>query len=137
AGAGICMGQSYTIHPSGATSYIFSGGSAIVSPSVTTTYSVTGMASGCSSAKSATMLLTVNPLPTLVISGNNSVCAGSSITQQVSGSALTFTWSDGTKGNLVNLTPSATTIYSVSGTDANTCKNSVSETITVNPLPIL
>lgn len=133
----ICLGQTFTLNPSGAATYTFSGGTSVVSPSVSTIYSVAGTASGCTSANSATVLLTVNPLPTLAITGNDNVCAGSSITQFVNGSAYTYTWSDGSQGNVVSLTPTATTVYSVAGTDANNCKNSTSKTITVNALPDL
>jgi hypothetical protein len=136
-GSSICLGQTFTLNPSGATTYTFSGGTSIVSPSVSTTYSVSGTASGCTSANSATVLLTVYPLPTLAITGYNNICIGSSITQFVNGSALTYTWSDGSLGNVVSLTPTATTVYSVAGTDANNCKNSTSKTITVNALPNL
>jgi hypothetical protein len=133
----ICLGETFTLNPSGASTYTFSGGTSIVNPSVSTTYSVSGTASGCTSANSATVLLTVHPLPTLAITGYNSICAGLSITQFVNGSAQTYTWSDGSQGNVVSLTPTATTIYSVVGTDANNCKSSTSKTITVNPLPNL
>lgn len=133
----MCFGETFTIQPSGASTYTFSGGTPIVSPSVSTVYSVTGSDSGCTSANSATMLLTVNPLPTLVITGNNDICSGSSITQFVNGTALTYTWSDGTQGNVASLTPSITTVYSVVGTDMNNCTNSASKTITVHALPVL
>lgn len=60
--ATICAGDSYTINPSGATSYTYSGGgSAVVSPTSNTTYVVTGSNGSCSSTKNVTV--TVNPKP--------------------------------------------------------------------------
>jgi sugar lactone lactonase YvrE len=44
----ICAGQSFTINPSGATTYSLSSGTSIVTPSVTSNYTVTGTSSlGC------------------------------------------------------------------------------------------
>ena len=133
----ICAGETFTINPAGASTFTISGGTSIVSPSVSTIYSISGTAAGCVSANSATILLTVNPLPTLAITGNNSICLGSTVTQFVNGSALTYTWSNGFIGNMISLSPSVTTIYTVIGTDANNCKNSSSKTIIVNSLPSL
>lgn len=66
----ICSGSSFTINPSGATSYTYSGGgSAVVSPTTNTTYVVTGSNGSCSSSKNVTV--TVNPLPNSSINIQN------------------------------------------------------------------
>jgi hypothetical protein len=50
----ICTGQSFTISPSGASTYTYSSGSSVVSPTLTTTYSVTGTNTlGCNSTSPA------------------------------------------------------------------------------------
>ncbi len=55
----ICTGNSFTISPSGATTYSFSGGSAVLTPTSTTNYTVTGMdANGCIGSASGSV--TVN-----------------------------------------------------------------------------
>jgi hypothetical protein len=58
----IISGDSFTITPSGtALTYTFSGGSSIVSPTVTTTYTVTGTSSnGCVNSIGAVSTVTVN-----------------------------------------------------------------------------
>lgn len=50
----ICLGNTFSILPSGASSYTYSSGSSLVSPTLTTTYSVTGTStSGCNSTSPA------------------------------------------------------------------------------------
>ncbi len=134
----ICIGKSFTLNPSGATSYVMSGGSSVVSPTVTTNYSVTGSsAQGCASTNTAVAIVTVNSLPVLSISGSSVVCNGASVTQTVSG-ASTYTWSTGALTANVSLTPTATTIYSVVGTNTTTgCSNSTSKLITYATSPVI
>lgn len=52
-GATICSGNSFTLQPSGAQTYSYSSGSAVVSPTTGTTYTVTGSnAQGCTAQAS-------------------------------------------------------------------------------------
>jgi hypothetical protein len=132
----ICSGQLFTLSANGANTYTFSGGSPIVSPTLTTSYSVTGTNSlDCAASNTVVINLAVLPLPTITIVGNNAICKGSSITQLVNGTAITYTWSSGTTGHVVYLTPTVSTNYVVTGTDVNGCKNSTNKLIVVNPLP--
>lgn len=61
------------------------------------------------------------------------VCAGTNITLSGSG-ATTYTWSGGVSDGIPFI-PTATTTYTVIGTDVNGCTNSAVKNITVNPLP--
>lgn len=71
----ICLGDVFTISPSGADSYTISGGSATVSPAANTVYSVTGISTaGCPATNTVTSSLTVAPLPTLSAS-NGTICS--------------------------------------------------------------
>jgi propanediol utilization protein len=57
----ICAGENFTIYPNGANTYSIQGGNALVSPSISTTYTVIGTSSaGCESLAFATSSLTVN-----------------------------------------------------------------------------
>lgn len=91
----ICAGSSIILHSSGFSSYTwtpgnFTGDSIVVTPSVTTCYTVTGTNSlGCTS--SAVKCVTVNTSPVLSISGNTSICAGTGATLTASG-ASTYSW---------------------------------------------
>jgi len=127
----ICAGQSFTINPSGAASFSYTGGSAVVTPTTTTSYTVTGFDTpGCEGTAVSTVSVTA--LPTLTVNSGQ-ICAGESFTITPSGAA-TFTISD---GNNSVVSPTITTDYTVTGTSAEGCENSTVNTVTVNPLPII
>lgn len=57
----ICLGQSFTMTPSGATTYTFSNGGSVVTPTATANYTVIGVGSnGCVSPIPAVSSVTVN-----------------------------------------------------------------------------
>ena len=138
----ICVGGSTTITASGAATYSWmpgnlTGSSVTVSPTATTTYTVTGTNSqGCSNNSSATV--TVNGLPVVSASSNpSSICIGNSTSISATG-ASTYAWMPGNlSGSPVSVSPTSTTTYTVTGSDANGCTNTASTTITVNTLPTL
>lgn len=100
------------------------------SPSV---FSVTASdANNCS--KTLTVNVNVLALPTVSASANrNNICRNESITLNAGG-ALTYTWSNGATGNSTqtSFTSTGTFIYTVTGTDANTCSNTATLSIKVN-----
>ncbi|HOL75022.1 MAG TPA: T9SS type A sorting domain-containing protein, partial [Bacteroidales bacterium] len=123
----ICNGQSAILSASGADSYEWSNNlgtnaTITVSPATTTTYSVTGTSGGQSA--SANITITVNQTPSLtIIATPNEVCLGNPAILNVSG-ANSYIWSNGLGTNsTVNVTPSTSTIYSVTGT-TNNCSSS-------------
>ncbi|MDF2447703.1 MAG: hypothetical protein K0R26_207 [Bacteroidota bacterium] len=130
----VCAGSSSTLSANGATTYtwnpgMITGASITVNPTVTTTYTVDGSnGSGC--IQSQTITITVNALPSLSISASPStICANNSSTLSAAG-ALSYTWNPGTAtGNSLTVTPSVSTVYSVTGNDG-TC--ATTETITVS-----
>ncbi len=135
----ICAGSSLSQTVTGATTYTWNTGAntttVLLSPPTNTVYTVTGSdAVGCTG--SATVAVTVNPLPILSITGNTSVCVGSSLTQTVTG-ATTYTWNTGANTNTLLLSPTGNTVSSVNGTNANGCIGSYSRAISVNALPVL
>lgn len=138
----VCSGNAVTLNVTGvnATNYLWfpgllTGTSVTVTPSATTTYTVNGYASnGCS--HSSTVAVTVNPSPALTTGGNLSICEGSSSTLSVSG-ANTYSWMPGAlSGNSNTVQPAATTTYTITGTGANGCMDSVNVTLTVNANPV-
>jgi gliding motility-associated-like protein len=57
----LCSGNSFTMIPTGAATYTFSSGSAVVSPTTTSSYSVTGTSAlGCVSSNTAVSAVTVS-----------------------------------------------------------------------------
>ncbi len=131
----ICNGDPVTLTGSGATSYTWDNGvtdGVPFNPSATTTYTVTGTTGGCSNTDQITV--TVNPLPTVTANATTiTICNGDPVTLTGSG-ATSYTWDNGVTDG-VPFNPSATTTYTVTGTDGNSCQNTAQITVTVNPLP--
>jgi hypothetical protein len=133
----ICIGATSTQSVSGANTYTWSTSATTstiaVSPTVATTYTVIGEdVFGCTNTGSVSIM--VNALPTLTISGANTICNGTSVTQTVTG-ASTYTWSTGANSSTVVLTPTANATYTVDGTDVNGCSNNAVVSVSVNALP--
>ncbi len=129
----ICAGSSFTMLPSGASSYTFQGGSAVKNPTATTSYTVVGTnTAGCIS-NIATANVTVNALPTITASSSNSgsVCAGQSVSLTASGAA-TYSWNTGATTTVIAVSPSVTTNYTVNGVGTNGCTNIATITQLVN-----
>lgn len=131
----ICEGQSTTITATGGNSYSWSNGSTqnsiIVTQSGNYTVTVTN-ADGCSASTSTTV--TVNPLPTVTISGNTTVCQGSSTTLTASG-ADSYIWSTGE--NTASVSINSFGVYTVTGTSAEGCVNTTNVTVLVSQLPVI
>jgi uncharacterized delta-60 repeat protein len=132
----LCEGNPVTLTGGGASSYIWSGG---VSngigfiPAATTTYTVTGT-DGNNCSNTTTKTINVNHLPTVTANASvTNLCEGSPVTLTGVG-ASSYTWSGGVT-NGVGFVPTATTTYTVTGTDGNNCSNIATKTIHVNPLP--
>lgn len=145
----ICIGESVELIGSGTVIYFdwydanntlfYSGPELTVSPTVTTTYNVVGTdAGGCISNTSATV--NVNPLPVITIAPvDPEICFNDNVSLTASG-ATSYAWdANGLAGTgaTINVSPSNTTLYSVTGTDANGCSNVNSTTVIVNPLPTI
>jgi hypothetical protein len=127
-----CAGTAFTLTPTGAATYTYTGpGTAIVSPTTTTTYSVTGFSSfGCSSASPAVTTITVIPLPVVSVP-DATICTGSSYLINPSGAS-----SYNLFGVFNPVTPTATSVYSVTGTSSVGCVSQISTyTVTLLPLP--
>jgi len=149
ANTSICPGGSATLTATGGVSYVWSPGASLsctacattsASPSVTTTYLVTGTAAnGCFDTSHVTV--SINSSPVLSITGNNSICAGSSSVLTASG-ANSFSWSPATGLSCTacaspTANPSTTTTYTITGTSGVGCSSTTTYTVTVNPKPIV
>lgn len=121
----ICTGQSFTLAPSGASTYSYSGGSAIVTPSATSVYSVSGTSAfGCPSAAQTQATVVVAPLQLSVNSG--SVCRGNSFVFTPTGAA-NYTYSSGS----ATVYPKRTSTYTITGSNGQGCSTSVTSTVVV------
>ncbi len=145
----VCAGATATLTAAGAVTYTWSpaaglsavnGATVSATPTTSTVYTVTGTdGSGCIS--SATVQVTVAGTPVLTVSPNATVCPAGSASLTVSG-ALSYTWSpaatlSSANGAAVTATPAATTVYTVSGTDALGCTGTNSVQVAVGSTPVL
>ena len=140
----ICIGQSTTIN----TSVNLSGGtyqwsptnantsSISVTPVSTTNYQVIYSLNGCATVSTAEIY--VNPI-SIPVTANQTICNGQ-IAQLIATAPLpggTFIWSNGVSNDSIQVSPSATTNYSVAY-NLNGCVSPlVNSTVTVNPVPTL
>jgi hypothetical protein len=134
----VCAGTPVTLSANGAATYTWNNGitnGVAFTPTATMTYTVTGTnANGCVSVDS--VVVTVNPQPVVDAGADITVCAGTPVTLSASGGASAYTWDNGIT-NGVAFTPTATTTYTVTGTDVNGCVNTDQVTVTVHPLPVV
>jgi hypothetical protein len=135
----ICTGGNATLTATGASTYLWmpgsiAGSSTTVTPSSTTTYTVTGTAAnGCTNTQ--TLTINVGAQPTVTVTSNTTICAGSSATLTASGTT-TYNWMPGNlSGSSVTVSPASTTTYTVTGTNAPGCSNTGTVIVTVNPVP--
>jgi len=143
----ICIGASTTLNGSGGATYSWApalnlNNSAIATPTanptVTTTYTVTVTSTnGCTATSS--MVLTVNPPPNASAGFNSAICIGGSTTLNATG-GVSYLWAPTTGLSNPSISnpvasPTATTTYTVTVTDANGCTASSSKVVTVNNTP--
>ena len=131
----ICDGQSFTITPTGASSFVITGGTFVVTPTVNSTYSVSGTSSaGCASTIDAIATITVNSIPSLTVN-SGAICVNDVFTITPSG-ANTYSI-NGTLANSFTVNPTITSSYSVSGTSTAGCTSTIDavSSVTVNNLP--
>ena len=136
----ICEGTSANLGALGGTQYTWnpgniSGQNIVVSPSVTTTYTVTvSTNAGCSADDN--VLITVNPMPTANAGDDLGICKGESITINSVAGAANILWTPGNFNTAsITVTPLITTTYTLMVSDAIGCSGSDTITVVVNPLP--
>jgi PKD repeat protein len=135
----ICNGQTATLSITGATTYTWNTGSnstsIAVSPSVNTTYTVSGSAvNGCISSK--TISLVSNPNPTVNSTSSSTViCSGQNATLTANG-ATNYTWNPGAlTGTAITVSPITNQTYSITGSNLNGCSGFSTKTISVTTTP--
>ncbi len=124
----ICSGAIDTLIASGADTYVWSNSatndSIYVSPTINTTYTVTGtdVSSGCTNSTTKTIYINVVSIQAT----SYSVCIGNTDTLTAIG-ASTYTWSSNAGGattNSVSVSPTVNTTYTVTGQSNSGCVTS-------------
>ena len=106
-----------------------------VAPQATATYTLTQVNDAyCAGTFSGAATVTVNALPTPVITGLDEICDGATATLSA-GSYAGYVWSTGetTSGIAV----ATTGLYACTVTDGNGCKNATTHLFTVNETPVI
>jgi len=143
----ICIGGTAVLTATGAVQYQWNTGqntaSISVSPSITTTYVITGYnISGFTDTDSVTVF--VNPLPIVTATSTPATICPGATSQLQAGGAYTYVWSSNIPDislngqyNLPNplVSPLASTVYTVKGTDTNSCVNTANTPVNISPLP--
>ncbi|MFN9883433.1 MAG: fibronectin type III domain-containing protein [Bacteroidota bacterium] len=135
----LCAGQSSLLTASGAVSYTWApeaglntstGANVIASPTTSTTYTVLGSdANGCVNTATVSVLISGGPS----ISVNDAtICSGNNAVLTVTPSNLNYNWSNGESTSSINVSPSSTSIFTVTVTDLNGCSVSAVGTVTVD-----
>lgn len=126
----ICVNSNATLTASGANSYLWSDNSTsssiVISPLNNVTYTVTGNSNGCNNT--STVSVNVNQLPNVTASSSNSLICDGEASVLSAGGANNYVWNTSATTSSISVSPKVTTLYSVTGTDANGCSN----TATVN-----
>jgi hypothetical protein len=146
----ICASRPATLQGAGAATFTWvaagppsfsaTGSSPIVSPSVATMYTVTASDGTC--VNTATVLLSVDPNPTINIAVSSSViCRGDQVTLNASG-AIGYSWTtsgitSNTNAASITETPNASTLYDVTGINNFNCTSTKQQVVVVNPTPTL
>jgi hypothetical protein len=145
ANVAICMGSSTVLNATGATTYSWSPATGLscttcasptANPTTNRTYTVTGTSGGC--VNTATVTVSVNPLPTISAGSNVTICNGSSTGLSATG-GTSYTWTPATALSCTacanpTANPTSTITYTVTGTNANGCVNTATVMVSVNPL---
>ncbi|HLG34502.1 MAG TPA: PKD domain-containing protein [Bacteroidia bacterium] len=149
----ICSGDSVVLTAGGANTYTWSpanelniatGAMVVSHASAQITYTVTGTTNGCSSTAQVTV--TVNPLPAVTFSPDNSSGCSPLLVQftdnsvTTSGSAYLWNFGDNSTSTLQNpshlFLSDGTFLVSLTVSSPAGCINSFSSTVTVNPNPV-
>ena len=126
----ICSGKSFTIAPSGASTYTFSSGSAVVTPTANSNYTVTGIsAAGCNAIAAVSSVSVAVPSVTIntIMSNTTTLCSGSTAVLWLSGSfgaISSYSWSTGATTNTTSATPTTTTVYTLTIAGTEGCPTS-------------
>lgn len=148
--ATLCSGQSVTITPTGGVvgSYTLTNTGSniepfVVTPSVTTTYTITGTSSnGCISTASSSDLITtitVNQTPTITVTSQQDVlcfggATGSVTLTSAAGGTITYTLTNSTTTNVTGLFAGLTAgNYTVIASDINGCLSSLQNFMIIEP----
>lgn len=140
----VCSGQpagQLILTATGASTYSWNTGALTQtitdSPNSSGIYVVTGTSSLSGCSKTASVFIAVNQSPNLLLFTNTPVICKGATANIVANGASSYTWSNGQQTSMISVSPSVSTVYTVTGAAANGCTAAASPSISVNPLPVI
>jgi hypothetical protein len=146
----ICASRTATLQAGGAQTYTWStagppiftvtGANPIVSPSVSTMYTVAASDGTC--ANTTTVFLATNPNPTITIAPTNStICQGDNVSLTASG-AIGYSWTtvgivSNTNAATISEFPISSTLYQVIGQNSFNCTSTQQQVVVVKTTPTI
>jgi hypothetical protein len=133
-----CPGNTVGLSVSGASTYTWNTGAntsnIVVSPTTTTVYTVLGQASSgtCPLTTASFTQAASDPTVSIGFSGGP-ICNGQTHSLYAFGNANSYLWSTGSGSIVINVTPSVTTTYSLTGTNPGGCYGTAAIEVTVVP----
>lgn len=131
----LCAGASATLTVSGANTYTWlsvgTGSSIIVTPQVSTNYTVNGTSACSAGTGSAIITVSVAANPTISITGASVICRGQTASLSALG-ASSYTWSTGQTTSGMTVSPTTNTTYTVTGANSQGCTDQAALTVSVN-----
>ena len=133
---GVCLGTTVTLTATGGTSYVWStletNPSISVSPTTTSTYTVSTTENGCTD--SDTVIVTISSNLDIDIGSDTTICIGDSI-QLTASAGVNFAWSTGATSQSIYVVPNVQNSYSVIADDGGSCSGKDTILIDINQLP--
>jgi len=145
----VCASRPGTLNAAGASNFTWTSGpptwsatgaQVVVSPSVSTLYTVTASDGTC--VNTTTIFLATNPNPTItIVPSSTAICFGQTATLTASG-AIGYNWTNTTIVTNPTLStivesPTISTLYSVVGENSFSCTTVANQVIVVHPNPTL
>ena len=112
---------------------------AIVMPVADSTFTVT-VTDGNECSSSASITIGVHTLPSVTITGIDTICFGNEteLTVVIEGEEVeSIAWSTEDEDNVITVAPVADSIFTVTIEDVNGCTTTASDTVIVNALPVV
>lgn len=140
----VCSGQpagQLTLTANGASTYSWNTGASTQtitdSPNSSGIYIVTGTSSLSGCSKTASVYIAVNQSPNVLLFATTPVICKDATVNIVANGASSYTWSNGQQTSMISVSPSVSTVYTVTGAAVNGCTVTSSQIIQVNPLPVI
>jgi len=145
----VCASKPGTLNAAGASNFTWTSGpptwsatgaQVVVSPSVSTMYTVTASDGTC--ANTTTIFLPTNPNPTItIVPSSTAICFGQTATLTANG-AIGYNWTNTTIVTNPTLStivesPTISTLYSVVGENSFSCTTVANQVLVVHPNPTL